>query len=124
MTTYEQGRLIWAAIPDNNGNAKPEPRPAMVESTITVSGDDDIVQVIAGSTDVRSPLPSDQVLIHDSYQQDRITKLRKPTVLICSWRAGVRAGDIKGAGGYLRGARSLPIIRKANEIEAAKTRQP
>lgn len=115
MKRFELGRLIWAVIPDLNGYAKPNPRPAMVTQQVDAN-DDDLIPVIVGSTRVVDPPPDDQVVIHSTYQQDPVTKLSRPTALILTWIAAVKCSDIQRLGGIIRGKRAHPIIKKSLEL--------
>lgn len=120
METFEIGRIIWAVIKDPHGFAKPDPRPAMVTQRVTVSVEDDLIPVIVGSTKVFEPLPDDQVLIHKDYQRHPTTKLKRPTVLICSWTSAVKFGDVQEVGGFIPARQSLPMIKKALALREPK----
>jgi len=120
VETFEIGRIIWAVIKDPNGFAKPDPRPAMVTQRVTVSGKDDLIPVIAGSTKVFEPIPDDQVLIHKDYHRNPTTKLKRPTVLICTWPAAVKFGDVQEVGGFIPARTALPIIKKALALREPK----
>lgn len=73
--------------------------------------------VVCCSTTFAEPLPADQILIHKDFQEDRNTKLRKPTVVVCGWINALKVSEITERGGFLSGKRMLPIVNKIMELK-------
>ena len=90
MPSFETGRLLWAIIADPSGFAKPDPRPAMI---LRPSPDGKSAVVVVGSTKVSSPLADDQVMLPWDHQGTGRSKLRRPTVAICSWIATLELSE-------------------------------
>ena len=116
MAIYEQGRLIWAEIPDLRGHVKPEPRPAIVTEQVEVNDPDDLIPVVVCSTTFSEPLPDDQQFVHRDFTRDNVTKLSRPTVAVCGWTAAVRLGDVERRKS-IRAKRFLPIMKKVLELQ-------
>jgi len=120
---FQRGKIVWAIIPDKQGRTKPDPRPAIVLATAHV-GPDDEIPVVCCSTTFNEPLPADQILIHKDFQEDRNTKLRKPTVVVCGWIHALKVSAITERGGFLSGKRLLPIANKISELKRATEPPP
>jgi hypothetical protein len=84
-----QGRIVWVDVPGRDGKLKRRPVVITASSAEIASGDDLAGIVCSHSSASVHPRPSDyEELPHDPSGVCR-TKLRKPTVAICRWRARI-----------------------------------
>ncbi len=100
MPTPEQGRIVWAELTSPDG-AKTKRRPAVIATPTTDIQAGQPFVVVAATTKFTEPLPDDHVLLPWHPQGQVRTRLRQPTVAVCSWICEIHADDILHYGGVV-----------------------
>lgn len=108
------GRIVWAEIADANGIRKL--RPAVI-----VTPSDRIIpaaplDVIAVTSRVPEPLPTDHVLLPWHAQGHPRTGLNRKCAAVCTWVARIRHGDIREVAGVVPGTVMLEILSKVTAL--------
>jgi hypothetical protein len=114
VPALEQGRIIWAPLPDSSGRSKKRRPDIIVTQTLDIKPDEPIV-VVAATTKFAVPAPEDHVLLPWHPQGQVRTGLRKPTAAVCSWLFEIRQTDIESLGGIVPPALMLEIVTKVKE---------
>lgn len=96
--TFSQGNIVWVAIPDSHGgNVKR--RPAVVVSADDKIGADGFIRVAAITALIgQAPFAETVELPHDS-QGHSVTRLKRPSEVVCSWVVRVAIDDVEDSGG-------------------------
>jgi len=111
------GRIVWAEMTDANG--LPKLRPAVI-----VTPSDRItpavpLDVIAVTSRVPEPLPSDHVLLPWHAQGHPRTGLNRKCAAVCTWVARIRHTDIRDVAGVVPGAVMLEIVSNRHSAQRA-----
>src|SRR5437867_3797915 len=104
------GRIIWAEIADANGNRKL--RPAVIitpTSPLTPKGPFDVVAVTSRLPD---PLPSDHVLLPWHPRGHPRTGLNRRCAAVCTWLTRIVDSDIQDVAGILPAPVLATILAK------------
>lgn len=110
MPTLEQGRIIWAELPSSDGTTKKRRPAVIVMSTEDIVPSNPIV-VVTATTKFTQPLPADQIALPWQRDGNVRTKLRQPTVAVCSWACEIMETDILQYGGVVPPKEMLEILR-------------
>lgn len=106
----KQGRIVWVKLGPRGGYKE---RPAVI---LTRDCDLDPVQpfhVAVGSSQISSPLAPNEVLLPAGVKSRHpLTKLKRPTVIVCDWIAEVRYSDVLQWGGEAPPTVLLEILSK------------
>jgi len=116
------GQIVWVEIADANGVRKL--RPAVVvtpNAQISASGP---LEVVAVTSQVRQPLPADQVLLPWHPRGHPRTGLNRKCTAVCSWLARVNPGDIQAVAGLVPGTILLDIISRIRSVQPAPAPKP
>src|SRR5687767_12278805 len=111
MPLPRRGSIVWATVRDPRGR-NPKRRPAVVVSDRETSG---AIDVVAVSTSVTDPPPSDCVPLPWDPQGRASTRLRRRCVAVCSWAVILAADELEDTGGYVPAAdlqRILDLMEK------------
>ena len=116
------GRIVWAEMTDANG--LPKLRPAVI-----VTPSDRItpavpLDVIAVTSRVPEPLPSDHVLLPWHAQGHPRTGLNRKCAAVCTWVARIRHTDIRDVAGVVPGAVMLEIVSKVTTLRSSPSDPP
>jgi len=107
-TSIQFGQIIWAELADANGIRKM--RPAVVVTPtdrIPASGS---LEVVAVTSVVPQPLPSDHVLLPWHARGHPRTGLNRKCAAVCSWVVRIVLGDVRSAAGLVPGPVLLEIL--------------
>ena len=93
--TFAQGSIVWVEIADSHGgNIKG--RPAIVVSS---EDGDGFIRVAAITTLIgQAPFAETVELPHDATGHP-VTRLKRPSEVVCSWVVRVAINDVKDSGG-------------------------
>ena len=104
------GRIVWAEIADANGIRKLRPAVIVTPSDrITPAA---LLDVIAVTSRVPEPLPTDHVLLPWHAQGHPRTGLHRKCAAVCTWVARIHHVDIREVAGVVPGAVMLEILSK------------
>lgn len=108
------GRIVWAEIADANGIRKLRPAVIVTPSDrITPAAP---LDVIAVTSRVPEPLPTDHVLLPWHAQGHPRTGLHRKCAAVCTWVARIRHGDIREVAGVVPGTVMLEILSKVTAL--------
>jgi mRNA-degrading endonuclease toxin of MazEF toxin-antitoxin module len=116
------GRIVWAEMMYANG--VPKLRPAVIvtpSDRITPAGP---LDVIAVTSRVPEPLPSDHVLLPWHAQGHPRTGLNRKCAAVCTWVARIRHTDIRDVAGVVPGAVMLEILSKVTTVRSSPSDPP
>lgn len=106
----KQGRIVWVKLGPRGGYKK---RPAVI---LTSDADLDPAEtffVAAGSSQVTLPIADNEVLLPaGTTSKHPLTKLKRPTVIVCDWIEEVSYSDVFQWGGETPPTALLEIISK------------
>lgn len=104
------GQVVWAEMADANGIRKSRPAVIVTPSDrITPTGQ---LEVVAITSRIPQPLPSDHVLLPWHAQGHPRTGLNRKCAAVCSWVARIVAGDVQSVAGMVPGAILIDIVAK------------
>jgi mRNA-degrading endonuclease toxin of MazEF toxin-antitoxin module len=108
------GRIVWAEIADANGIRKLRPAVIVTPSDrITPAAP---LDVLAVTSRVPEPLPTDHVLLPWQAQGHPRTGLNRKCAVVCTWVARIRHADIREVAGVVPGAIMLEILSKITAL--------
>jgi mRNA-degrading endonuclease toxin of MazEF toxin-antitoxin module len=108
------GRIVWAEIADANGIRKLRPAVIVTPSDrITPAAP---LDVLAVTSRVPEPLPTDHVLLPWHAQGHPRTGLNRKCAVVCTWVARIRHADIREVAGVVPGAIMLEILSKITAL--------
>jgi hypothetical protein len=116
------GQIVWAELADANGIRKL--RPAVVVTPtdrITASGS---LEVVAVTSVVPQPLPTDYVLLPWHARGHPRTGLNRKCAAVCSWVARIALGDVRSSAGLAPGPILLEIVSKIASIRPTSPADP
>lgn len=123
MSPLVFGRIVWAEVADPHGR-NPKVRPLVVLSPTADITPDGVIRAVACSTrvgmapaDVCVPLPWDRTG-HPK------TKLREPTVAVCSWAVELPVAAVLDTAGVVSGRHILAIQSAMKRIETEASPPP
>ena len=125
MNKLCQGRIIWIAVPDKNGNRKEHPV-IILTATDEIPSEDELVTVVCShSAAKKNPLPDHHVSIPYQRQGRTRTKLKKETVAICDWLVRIKTSTLESVpeddiGGVVPGRVLELVAEQIREIRAQK----
>jgi mRNA-degrading endonuclease toxin of MazEF toxin-antitoxin module len=111
-TSLVQGRIIWAELADANGVRKG--RPAVIVTPTDYLGTSQVIEVVAISSRIAKPLPPNQIPLPWHNQGHPRTKLNRPCVAVCDWRARLAPSDIIKVGGDVPAPILMDILTRLN----------
>lgn len=104
------GSIVWAEIADANGIRKL--RPAIVITPTDRIAKDQPLHVVAVTSRLTEPLPSDHVLLPWHAQGHPRTGLNRRCAAVCTWAARIQCSDVNEFGGIAPGGVMMEILRK------------
>jgi mRNA-degrading endonuclease toxin of MazEF toxin-antitoxin module len=108
------GRIVWAEIADANGIRKLRPAVIVTPSDrITPAAP---LDVLAVTSRVPEPLPTDHVLLPWHAQGHPRTGLNRKCAVVCTWVARICHADIREVAGVVPGAIMLEILSKITAL--------
>jgi mRNA-degrading endonuclease toxin of MazEF toxin-antitoxin module len=93
------GSVVWAEVKDPNGISKVRPTVVVTSSAAIANGEP--VRVVAITTRLPHPLPSDHILLPWDRQGTARSGLRKKCVAVTSWIAELSVAEIRDVVGIL-----------------------
>jgi hypothetical protein len=93
------GSVVWAELEDANGFRKV--RPAVVVSATADIAAGKPVRLVAITTRLPNPLPSDHVLLPWDPRGQARSGLRRRSAAVASWQARIPVGDVRQVVGIL-----------------------
>lgn len=96
MSPPEPGRIVWMTVPDSRGG-NPKRRPGVVVSA-PAGG---VVVVAAVTTQVGVARSSETVELPSDPAGHPITKLTRPSEVVCSWVTSVPVDDLTAGPGIV-----------------------
>lgn len=110
-----RGRIVWVTI-TSHGLTKD--RPGVVLDDRANFEDEATIFVAVATTKIPSELPDNYVLLPSrSPPPHPLTKLHRPTAVVCDWIAKVQVADIVAFGGWVPGKSLREIIEKAGLVD-------
>jgi mRNA-degrading endonuclease toxin of MazEF toxin-antitoxin module len=110
IMTVQFGQIVWAEIADANGMRKLRPAVVITPSQqVTASGP---IHVVAITSRLTQPLPSDHVLLPWHAQGHPRTGLNRKCAAVCSWLARITSADIQSTAGIIPGKTLAEILGK------------
>ena len=106
--------IVWAEIADANGIRKL--RPAVIVTPSDQITSTAPLDVIAVTSRVPEPLPTDHVLLPWHAQGHARTGLNRKCTAVCTWVARIRHTDIRDIAGVVPGAVMLEILSKVTAL--------
>lgn len=106
------GQIVWVEIADLNGNRKS--RPAVIVTDDDRLQSSGVIDVVAITSFVPSPLPDDYVLLPWHAQNHPKTGLNRKSAAVCTWQARISADDIQNVIGKLSGQILLEIMKRVS----------
>lgn len=94
----QQGSIVWVTINDLNGR-NPKRRPAIVVSPTSAIQAGEPIVVVAATTRVEKPLPSNRIPLPWHRSGHPVTKLKAECVAVCDWLAEIDQSAIEAIGG-------------------------
>jgi uncharacterized protein YifN (PemK superfamily) len=114
MGRYYFGQIVVAMIHDGSHSTKPRPVLILDDEPYLNSGESILVVPISH---IRSHIiPHYHIQVHNSAQQDPVTKLDCPCWAKCNWATRIDPKRILGSWGYMPDAMLEPIVDKYDEI--------
>ncbi len=107
------GSIVWAEIADANGFRKL--RPAVVVTPSDRIADAHALHVVAITSRLIDPLPSDHVLLPWHAQGHPRTGLNRRCAAVCTWISQIQIADVKESGGFVPGGVMIEILRRVAE---------
>jgi hypothetical protein len=104
------GSIVWAEIADANGLYKL--RPTVVITPTDRISQDQPLHVVAVTSRLSEPLPSDHVLLPWHAGGHARTGLNRRCAAVCTWAARIQLSDVKEIGGIVPGGVMVEILRK------------
>lgn len=101
------GRIVWAEIADANGVRKLRPAVVLQHDLQDLS-----LLVVAVSSFLPQPLPSDHVLLPWHPQRHPKTGLNRPCAAICSWVSRIQTSDVDDSAGIVPNTVFQAILEK------------
>ncbi|HJT32398.1 MAG TPA: type II toxin-antitoxin system PemK/MazF family toxin [Pirellulales bacterium] len=108
MQRLVTGRIVWAEIADANGFRKL--RPAVIVTPTEQLLSPGVIDVIAVTSRLKDPLPSDYVLLPWHAQGHPRTGLNRRCAAVCTWLAQISESDIQDMAGVVPGAPMKAIL--------------
>jgi mRNA-degrading endonuclease toxin of MazEF toxin-antitoxin module len=114
------GRIVWAELADANGIRKQ--RPAIIITPTDRIVPKGMIDVVAVTSRLSSPLPDDHVLLPWHPQRHPRTGLNRRCAAVCSWVARIASSDVQDVAGLVPGPIMLTILtRLANLLNPPST---
>ena len=108
------GSVVWTEFADPNGHRKV--RPAVVVSIKPNDKGEQLARLVAVTTQIPEPLPSDYVLLPWSAQGKVRTSLRKKSAAVTAWVESLPLEDIDRVVGTLPPAILIEILTKIEPL--------
>jgi mRNA-degrading endonuclease toxin of MazEF toxin-antitoxin module len=116
------GRIVWTEIADANGIRKL--RPAVIVTPSDLITPVSLLDVIAVTSRIPEPLPTDHVVLPWYAQGHARTGLNRKCAAVCTWVARIRHTDIRDIAGVVPGTVMLEILSKATALLAPPSDPP
>ena len=108
------GRIVWVDMADANGIRKLRPAVIVIPNDrITPTA---LLDVIAVTSRLSEPLPTDHVLLPWHARGHPRTGLNRRCAAVCTWVARIRHEDIQEVAGVVPGAAMLEIVSKVTAM--------
>jgi mRNA-degrading endonuclease toxin of MazEF toxin-antitoxin module len=104
------GSVVWAEIADPNGHSKL--RPAVVVTPTNRIERAAMLDLVAVTSRLADPLPSDHVLLPWHAQGHPRTGLNRRCAAVCSWIVRIPSANVREIGGVVPGAIMTEILRR------------
>jgi mRNA-degrading endonuclease toxin of MazEF toxin-antitoxin module len=111
----QQGSIIWAVIPDPNGE-NPKERPAVVVTATEAIQPESPIAVVAVTGTLPKPLPEEYVELPWHRAGHPVTALKKRCAALCRWILSLRQDDIKECAGVVPTGKMVEIMTQVREI--------
>jgi len=113
------GSVVWAEIADANGIRKL--RPAIVVTPTDRISDTGPLHVVAVTSRLSEPLPSDHVILPWHPKGHPRTGLNRRCAAVCTWIAEIQAADVREVGGMTPGSVLVDVLRRIAAPPPAKS---
>ena len=108
------GRIVWVDMADANGIRKL--RPAVIVTPNDRITPTVLLDVIAVTSRLSEPLPTDHVLLPWQARGHPRTGLNRRCAAVCTWVARIRHEDIQEVAGVVPGAVMIEIVSKVTAL--------
>ncbi len=108
--TLQLGSIVWVEVADANGIVKL--RPAVIITATDRISDTGSLDVVAVTSRLVEPLPSDHVLLPWHPKGHPRTRLNRRCAAVCSWIVQIQPGCVREMAGIVPGPVVVEILRR------------
>jgi hypothetical protein len=125
MARLCQGRIVWTPVADRNGHNRYARPVVILTSDDEIARADELFGVVASNTAVMTnPRPACCIELPYHPLGNVATRLRKPTVAVCTWIVNVRKDDIDDVGGIVSPSSFSRFLKRGGASMRQALNQP
>lgn len=125
MPHLRRGRIVWTPVADERGHNR-YPRPVVIlTADEEIAAVDELFGVVASNTAAQmNPRPPHCVELPFHPSGRVVTKLKKPSVAVCTWIVSVKKSEIEDYGGIVPPKIVQQILETRRSIDALAGDEP